>query len=235
MSELYGYTAKKLESLFMVQLSNELSDSKSDLNQYWFKKKETLSRDEVLERIRTVRVVIACDNQLETYYRIGELESDSIVKDSIPVPINYDLFIDKIINHYNINIVESCTLDAFCGYACEDFLLKHFEDKSKVDLKKEVQCCVTFKEFKKNILKLMQENITYWKRTANGGSSGLDKDGHSSFYTGSVFVDDFDIRVYTYELVCRYKKIEDVKIDISGIEFWKILYYHLLSRCNTLF
>ena len=82
---------------------------------------------------------------------------------------------------------------------------------------------------------LMQNNIGYWQRTSNGGSSGLDKDGYSSFYTGSVYVDDFDIRTYMYDLVCRYKKIDAKEINISGIEFWKILYYHLLSKCNTLF
>lgn len=79
----------------MVELSSELCDSQSDLNQYWFEEKETLSRDEVLERIRTVRVAITCDNQAETYYRLGELESDSILKDSIPVPIDYDLLLSK--------------------------------------------------------------------------------------------------------------------------------------------
>ena len=204
-------TMKEDEHTIINKLKEELLNKKSSLNLYVFKKQESLSREKILYNIRGF--FIALDDN-----------------------INYDKFIDIIINHFNLRVIEPCDFDEFCGIACKDFLIDHFENKDIVDLSRIVQYSKDAKDFKKRILMLMKNNITHFREDANCGSTGINKDGFHSFYHGSLFVNDFSVEISIIKAVCEYKNIQFSKMIYNRHNYWEKLYYYLLSSSGaTLF
>lgn len=226
--------AEEINSRMLLSLNHQINDKNSDINKYTFtKKNENISRDEILHRLRSFYI----SNESNTkHYYIGHEDGDYRSEKRVKIDINYDVFIDIIVKHYQLNIVNSCSKEEFYNLVCQDFLMCHFEDKKSVDLINEVNYSKNSKEFKKRILNLMKDNIVHWKRESNGGQSGISKDGFHSYYHGSVFVNDFKIITQLHQTICHKNSInfELMKKEINKNNYWDILYeYNLFLSGKT--
>lgn len=239
MNALYGYNETELENLLYQYLIEELHDENSLLNLYSFSMNETTSKEEILASLRTHYIDVHVEGRkMALHCHIGDIDSINRIERSKSFHINYDRFIDAVINHYKMNIIEPCTYEEFLGLTSEEFLMTHFERKEEVNLLLEVQRAKNEKDFKHIILLLMKDNITHCKKTANGGGTGLSLDAYHSFYTGSLFVNDFSLTVDIYECVARYTGVSEREFSdtLGKRNFWKILYDYLLKKSGaTLF
>ena len=234
----FGLTEKELEDRLLNGLRDALNDEENSLNKYTFTKGETLSREEILGDLRAFWIPIEVkeyENQTR-HCHIGSIMGVTHKYEAIFFNIDYNKFIDMVIEHYSMNIVEGCSEDDFCGKACESFLMIHFEDKEKVNIKLEVQLAKDEKDFKHRILTLMKDNITYWQRTANGGQTGISSDGFHSWFDGSLYADRFRVDCVEYDSVATSKNKEVFSRTLGRNNYWGTLYDYLLKECGaTLF
>ena len=237
MSTVYELSPLEIERRLIEGLKQQLNDEKSCFNLYTFSKGDTLSKDEILYSLRTFYISLKVeDSKMEKHCHLGNVDGATLGEGSISFAIDYDKFIDTIIEHYEINVIESCSANEYSGLICKDFLMSHFEDKKSVNLMIEVQRAKNAKDFKKRILDIMQNNITHWKKEANGGCTGMNLDGYHSFYTGSLFVNDFKIDAELGDAVCDYRGVKKERLIFAKANFWETLYEYLLKESGaTLF
>jgi hypothetical protein len=234
---IYGLSPREIEIELEVQLKEELLDDNSSLNLYNFIKGESISKDEILYQLRTFYISVKVkDAEYDRHCHIGWADGISVRDNSVNFSVDYERFINIAIEHFDLKVIEPCTADEFYGLACKDFLMGHFEDKEVVNLTIEVQHAKDAKDFKKRVLGLMKDNLAYWKKDANGGGTGMSQDGFSSWYHGSLFVNDFKVDGSMHDTVCDYKGVNEVPVVFSKSNYWETLYDFLLKKSGaTLF
>jgi len=238
--EATGLSYQAIEKELELQLIEELKDENSSLNLYSFKRGESLSKEEILYLLRVFYITVK-DNITESSLNIhigwiwGIYESSMTHKDRF-FSVDYETFINIAVKHFDLKLIEPCDAETFYGLTCEDFLLSHFKDKEKIDLVQEVQRARDSKDFKKIILHEMKSNLAYWKQDANGGGTGLAKDGYSSGYSGSLYVNDFEVHTCPFEVMEDYRGKKETEMTFNKSNYWEILYQYLLKGCGaTLF
>ena len=237
MSVVYETPFSQIEDRLLEELRQQLGDEKSCFNLYTFKKGDTLSKEEILYDLRTLYVSIRVEGtKYEKHCHMGYYDGDIMSDGSIQFAVDYAKFIDIVIKHYNINVVKQCSADECHGLICEEFLMGHFRDAKTINLVSMVQCARDAKDFKRKVLKVMKGNIGHWKKDSNSGGTGLSLDGFYSFYTGSLFVNDFEIVVHLCDSVCIYQGIKKSSVQFDKSNYWEKLYKYLLKKSGaTLF